>query len=611
MLADRIQLLYRQIHATNTEIARLAECSPSNISRLSTGARKPKPGSPTMEKLLRGVYLFSQKYQCMDALCRLIGADAGDTEERIKERLGAWLMAEDNAVGKQEKAGEKRAEEQNHSFSEKMNAIMNLISLSNVRLARAINVDASYISRLRNGVRTPKVNSELGTLLGRELFSRIKEHSKIEDLTILMNIPNEIAEEDREMIFMKWLFDSKVEPPSFEQFLDNLDRFSTKTMVMKLPESAQPDMEKILADRRTIYQGTEGIRAAVLRLLAAAAGNPGSELLLYSDEEMNWLTEDRGFLMQWAAMMMACIRSGVKVRIIHNMYREKDELIDALNMWIPLYMSGRIESHVFRSSPSDVFSHTLFLLPGHACISASNVREGDANKIYDYITNEERLTAMKQSFDVLLQKSEPLLQVFTDRNMLFLHEVSHNTLENRHRLLLTSPSFASMSPELLEEILERNEIVGEEREEIYNSYRIWNHRFLENSSENTIDEFVPAPADEELFAGQISICFGLEKWNGKLFYTPEEYGAHLREIKAHMKENPNYRFHFLPEAPFANIQIRHSNNSICVIKDGEPFAAFVSENRLLCKGFAAYFAMLEQSRFMEKENTESIIEKYQ
>ena len=41
--------------------------------------------------------------------------------------------------------------------------------------------------------------------------------------------------------------------------------------------------------------------------------------------------------------MEACIRGGVRIRIIHNIDRGLEEMTAAIRGWLPLYMSGRIE----------------------------------------------------------------------------------------------------------------------------------------------------------------------------------------------------------------------------------------------------------------------------
>ena len=51
----------------------------------------------------------------------------------------------------------------------------------------------------------------------------------------------------------------------------------------------------ILNDVREIYEGYEGLRAAVLRFLGNAVKSNAKELLLYSDQNMEWMVEDPSF----------------------------------------------------------------------------------------------------------------------------------------------------------------------------------------------------------------------------------------------------------------------------------------------------------------------------
>ena len=56
MLSERITKLFRLLQCTNTDIAKYAGCSPSNISRMKSGGRAPSPDGRAVLHLAEGIF---------------------------------------------------------------------------------------------------------------------------------------------------------------------------------------------------------------------------------------------------------------------------------------------------------------------------------------------------------------------------------------------------------------------------------------------------------------------------------------------------------------------------------------------------------------------------
>ena len=161
------------------------------------------------------------------------------------------------------------------------------------------------------------------------------------------------------------------------------------------------------------YYGTEGLRNAVIRFLSDAA-REGGELLLYSDEPMDWMTGDRAYLARWTFLMAQCVSRGVTIKIIHNVDRIGEEMVDAIRGWLPLYVSGRIEPFVFRKERNARFYHTVFLRAGSACIHGFFPTEGRESRWYEYITDDKRLGLIEREYAAMLSAASPFLKVFRE-----------------------------------------------------------------------------------------------------------------------------------------------------------------------------------------------------
>ena len=179
-----------------------------------------------------------------------------------------------------------------------------------------------------------------------------------------MDIPAGMIDEDA---LHQWLFDDgKIqdrEAGIAESLLGIFDSFSAGTHLL-LPSPEETVTQEIAQSTQTEYFGREGIRKAVLRFLYECMEREAELLLLYSDEDQEWLTGDRDFLMRWASLMSACVKNGTRIRIIHNVDRDLSEMTDAIRSWLPLYMSGMVESWYSTRKQNPRFSHTIFLCPG-------------------------------------------------------------------------------------------------------------------------------------------------------------------------------------------------------------------------------------------------------
>ena len=184
----------------------------------------------------------------------------------------------------------------------------------------------------------------------------------------------------------------------------------TGELPVRIIDTEIPEPEDVQDGMRSTYFGTEGLRSAVLRFLTEALQGNAQQLLLYSDEEQGWMTEDAAYLKKWAALMTACVRNGTQIRIIHNVDRDLGEMIAAIKSWLPLYTLGRIDSRYSTLLRGERFFHTVFLWPGRACIKAAGVRGTQAEGIYHYYSGQRELEICGQEYRRLLENTRPLMK---------------------------------------------------------------------------------------------------------------------------------------------------------------------------------------------------------
>ena len=152
MLSDRISTLFQILQCSNTDIAKIARCSPSNISRIKSGQRTVSPKSQTVIRLIDAVYIYAEKENMLDSLCELSKA-ADKRRSTLIPALTLWLFSDKDFVVPANVIPKTRQLQQAEliRFGELLDSCMKTLELSNSKLSAALNIDSSLISRYRNG----------------------------------------------------------------------------------------------------------------------------------------------------------------------------------------------------------------------------------------------------------------------------------------------------------------------------------------------------------------------------------------------------------------------------------------------------------------------------
>ncbi len=586
MFTERFNQIMKITGTRNRKIAGLAGMDASSFSRLRSGHRIPPKTSPTIRKISTGIYLYMDDQNRLDDLCVLIGAPDDASAESIKSALIDWLYDGQDMPAKtpQKRTRSRRKQKPDcKTFGMRLDSAMQLAELSNIQFSHLVNVDTSLISRFRSGVRTPNSNPIIAGRITSVLWERLKSLRKTEELAILMHVPAD--KPDREA-FHQWLcgFDElyTVEAYAAERLSESFDSFSAENSIL-LPDPDEAVPAHILNDTRDLYEGYEGLRTAVLRFLGNAAKSRTKELLLYSDQTMDWMVEDPEFRLKWAALMAACTKNGTKIRIIHNIERSLDQMNEAIISWLPLYMTGMIESYYHPMPAGSRFSYTIFLDPGQACILASHVIGTEQNGRYRYLTKPDVLSESLETFRSLSERCLPLMQIAEPYSM--------PACSKGLTAIFPSLSLSTM-PQSLAEELGGSSLVKEwaRRKKTFD-------RILENQ---ICYECVPL-ADDETLNNTGATLQALQ--NGLvLHYTKEQYAAHIRQLIVLTQQCPNYRLIPLPDTVFANTEFLICEESGQIMHTCPPFISIEFTHPLICHSFTEYAKRLVEQYKMDRKS---------
>lgn len=304
MIKEKIDALFSALGCNNSDIARFADCNPSHISRIRSGKRDLSQGSASVSLLARGLYLFCEENNELKTLSDVCQIPVS-SREVMTVRLQKWFFDETGLVGDFKSPKASTRKKAAVYFGDKLNAVMTLLSISNARLARQVHVDDSHISRFRNGVRTPLSNPVLKQSLASFLFEKATELQMLGELADLLHTgPENLRSENGLAYFSKWLFSEKNEENTeiVDRMLSSIDAVTFENMarMARFPINIE---DYPVPDREPLYWGNEGFRQVVLRFLTMSARECITELWLYSDQSLDWLTEDPVFQKRWQVLI--------------------------------------------------------------------------------------------------------------------------------------------------------------------------------------------------------------------------------------------------------------------------------------------------------------------
>lgn len=164
MFKDKIQQLLNCLEIVDANFAAKAGVDRSLISRLKTGQRIPKPDSNSLTKIIDTIYSLALENNKLHDLYELMGQPGLQDGQSVKNKILEFLYSDI-------KLDDRNETHRYDNFSHRLDQVMQSLGLSNVRLAKIINIDPSLISRFRRGERTPRSNKQLMLEISNSLYS--------------------------------------------------------------------------------------------------------------------------------------------------------------------------------------------------------------------------------------------------------------------------------------------------------------------------------------------------------------------------------------------------------------------------------------------------------
>ena len=603
MFGEKLSEAIKAAGVNPSELSRRIGCDRSNLSRMCSGARVPKKSAAASRRVVDAICAAAAETDGAAALGALIGF-SGETAAELKQCLMDWLY--EGVALAPAKPRRSRKTAPYATFGSRLNAVMELAELSNVRFGKLLNLDASYISRFRSGMRSPASNPQMMDDICHVLLKLLQEQDKLGEFASLVNAPSgsDIGGEEAFFTLREWLFDvgRDVNTPIIGRLLENISGGVPDVgEPLSLPADAKP--VQVPEGGKRVYYRIDGLRAAAERLLSIALERGSKQIYLYTDQSMQWLNGNEEYNKQIFALLAACMRGGARITIIHNIDRAPVDMFAAISGWLPLYIIGRISSYYFTKQTKSRFSYTLLLCPDFACVEGGGVvGHEDVHGIYRFDTDPELLAVHKNAFDAMIENAKPLVSVYEhdDADRLAVMGSGGITVVGSGLPLTAIPEGT------LKSLLEHGGVSDEERGR---ALSLWRARrgVVERNLQSGFLHLCGTLADEAL----VSTDKAPAAFPGTEFrYTKKEYAEHVGGLMELMDNFPNFRFYVLPKMPFEDMQITVAENAVAAIRLKPPCVSFLISHPLIREAFAAYVEKIKESCLMTTADVRRALEKY-
>lgn len=396
--------------------------------------------------------------------------------------------------------------EEDMVFAEKLKLIMQLTSTTNSRLAAAINVDPSLISRLKSGDRFISSKSDYLLLMAEYFGSKCNDSFK--SLTMIELLGAEFGD-DIVPALEKWFLDDSMEPASHEA-----ERFLNLTQ--------GTGRKKNTNEKYTYFHGENAIAEAI-ELVSELAGSKEKIRKVKILSNCKHGPDGMDLFDCCGSFLLSLAANGAEIlRVVPN-YTDLGRAVKDVFSWFPILEGGKLKSYYYNDFKEGILNNLVFVIPGVAVMISDSVGTGG---VLPTIVSTD--SAVISDYDKLFDEyiSFCTQGVRSESNSFLADTITEFfSIRNDCCNVYGSLPFEWFPEEYLRNENERNFL-----RKVSSSVR-------EIMETNTVTEIFPLLTPNEIMQGEALFLAGAEK---RGVYSVKQYSAHLQNILKLLENEPNY-----------------------------------------------------------------------
>ena len=570
--SEQLNNYINEFECSSQELVVASGLSSAVISRYRNGERTPNVKSKHLENLVNGLYKIS------------INKKINISKEEIYNALICTLSDIDIDF---------------EQLSKNLNKLITTLNISIADLSRFIGYDSSFVSKIRNGTRTPAKPKDFLESVCNFVINKYTSEDDKKAVSLLIDCPLKDLNNTSTYYsnLLKWLSTNSAPIHNYiNDFLNNLDTFDLNQYIKAIhfDKMKIPFIPFYKASSRNYY-GIEEMKKGELDFFKATVLSKSTDsIFMCSDMPMEDMAKDVEFGKKWMFAIAMSLKKGLHLNIIHNIDRPFNEMMLGLESWIPIYMTGQVSPYYLKEVKNSVYHHLNYVSNGCAlsgeCIKGSH----DKGKYY-LTTNNNEVNYYKQKCDLLLKKAYSLMDIYTTDNKSSYDAFLSNDYKvngDRKRFLSSLPLF-TISDKLLESILIRNDINSDEIKEIL-KYKNNEEKNIEYILEkNIINDNIYIETEDEFNENPAYLQLENIFIDKKISYNYDEYLEHINELKKY--KNDNYKINFIENRTFKNITVTIlDNNYVIISKSSNPVIHFVIRHPKLIYAISNFKPLIKE-----------------
>ena len=545
-----------QIRCNGKELARNSEISETVISRYRKGERTPYADSEYLKKLSDGIIKTAVEKGIRDFQW-----------DKVFQTLRESLEDDrDEPVFN----------------GQKLDILLRELDINISRIAAFLHYDPSYLSKIRTGRRNPAHQQQFVEKVCEYVIANYKDEQDRKKVVYLIQCnEDELADSSSYRRKLREWFNSSM-PDGVDYvsaFLRKVDSFNLDDYIRAIHfDSFKVPKVPFQLPVSRHYYGLKEMREGELDFLKHTVLSKSMKpLYICSDMPVEDMAADEDFAKKYMFGLAMVLKKGLHIHIIHDVERPMKDMMLGLENWVPLYMTGQISPYYLKGVQNHVYSH-LHYCSGQVAMTGDCI-SGHHDLAHYYLTSrKEEVSISQKNMEFLLKKAHPLMDIYREERKKELHAslLENAGKEGRRRRVLAVPDLGVLPKKLLEEILERNHVVLNEKTVILENYKrsatcletILKHSVVEDE----VSVLSEAEYEKYPLVLPLAECF-LEK---DIRLTYEEYHACIGAAENYAKANENYQFNLTKIKGFHNIQITCFEGKWCMIsKNRAPAIHFV------------------------------------
>lgn len=470
-------------------------------------------------------------------------------------------------------------------FAERFDALMNIAEVSNSLLGRDINMNPAHIGRLRSGARPLAKKHDYLPAVCTYLVKHITKEYQMNALQKLTGIPaSALSRADAAAVYLeRWLIEEERDAASVaKRLISGFSRVAARPVIHTTDES----MTEVPMNYFSYLYGNAGKRKAVEQFFyTILQENTPQTLLLFSDENMAWLYEDAAFAAKWAELFKKVIERGNRVKIIHTITRDINDMFEAIAKWIPIYMTGAVEPYFYPKLRDGLFQRTLFIAPDTAAVISSSVQQDTDGMLNMFITDKSALDALKIEYEHYLSLCRPLMRILTEQTPEDILKAFENLASAEEDAFIYSamPPIFTMPESVIEEFAKKHNAdmlisAWKRAAEIFRS-DITNHRICMTLLDPELALLTP----DTLYPPMAGLFCASD-----FVYTMEQYIATIEHIRHLEMEYENVTVKFSDNVENNTMIYVKEDVGVFMAKTDSPITVFTISERNMTGSFWDY-----------------------